>query len=209
MGSENDIERADDHVLHPAEATPPRARPPGADHGLRWSLNNMLAGLQEALPEGSVIRVNGRDRARADVLSELQSLLAQYALVDSSHAEQRALRAQLRAAKPAARALRQRLKEALVTRLGRNSPDLSRFGMEIRDRRKPTVQRQALAAEKARRTRALRGTKGPRQKAAIRFVGEPTLVLNAADAGGQEARSSQGALFEARPALAMIDPDTS
>jgi hypothetical protein len=152
-------------------------RSAGANHGLRGALNAMLSGVQTVIPDGSLIRVDGVDQKKADVVTELQAVMTQYAAVDSSAAAVRADRAQLRQALPAAHLLLQHLKDAMIAYLGRGSPELQKFGLKARSGRKPTVQQKALAAEKARRTRALRGTKGSRQKAAIRFVGEPTLVL--------------------------------
>jgi hypothetical protein len=137
----------------------------------------MLSGVQTVIPDGSLIRVDGSDQKKADVVTELQAVLTQYAAADGSAAQVKASRAQLRQAEPAARLLLAHLKDAIFAFLGRGSPELGQFGLKARTTRKPTVQQKALAAEKARRTRALRGTKGSRQKAAIRYVGQPTLVL--------------------------------
>ena len=133
--------------------------------------------LETALPDGDLIRVNGTVRQKADVLAELQAVLMQYAAVDDAAAIAQANRARLRDALPAARLLLAHLKDAMIGVVGRDSPELGKFGLEARAVRKLTVKQKALAAEKARRTRVLRGTKGSRQKAAIRYVGEPTLVL--------------------------------
>jgi hypothetical protein len=137
----------------------------------------MLWGVEIVVPDGSLIRLGGVDRKKTDVVSELQAVLAQYASVDSTAAVVRAERAQLREALPAADALLRHLRAALVVFLGQGNPELEKFGVRIREPRKPTVQQKVLAGEKARRTRALRGTLGPRQKKAIRYTGEPTLVL--------------------------------
>ena len=163
-----------------AGATSTVTQPRGASHGLRAALSAMLSGVQTVIPDGSLIRVNGVDEKKADVVSELQSVLAQYASVDSSTAVAKANRVQLRQALPAAHQTLQQLKDAMVASFGRGSPELQKFGLQARSARKPTTQEKALAAEKARRTRALRGTKGSHQKAAIRYVGEPTLVLGPA-----------------------------
>jgi hypothetical protein len=160
-----------------AGTTPTVGRAAGANHGLRGALNAMLSGVQTVIPDGNLIRVDGVDQKKADVVTELQAVMTQYAAVDSSAAAAKADRAQLRQALPAAHLLLQHLKDAMIAYLGRGSPELQKFGLKARSGRKPTVQQKALAAEKARRTRALRGTKGSRQKAAIRFAGEPTLVL--------------------------------
>jgi hypothetical protein len=137
----------------------------------------MLGGVETVLPDGSLIRLGGVDQKKADVVSELKAVLAQYARVDNAAAVARAERAQLHEALPAAYRMLRHLRAALVVFLGQDNPDLEKFGVRIREPRKPTVQRKALAAEKARRTRALRGTMGPRQKEAIRYTGEPPLVL--------------------------------
>jgi len=140
----------------------------------------MLSGVQTVIPDGSLIRVDGVDQKKADVVTELQAVLTQHAAVDSSAAAVKANRAQLSQALPAAHLLLQHLKLAIIALLGKGSPELQQFGLQVRVPRKLTVQQKALAAEKARRTRALRGTKGSRQKAAIRYAGEPTLVLGPA-----------------------------
>jgi hypothetical protein len=169
-------------------------QPRGASHGLRAALSAMLSGVQTVIPDGSLIRVNGVDEKKADVVSGMQSVLAQYASVDSSTAVAKAARVQLRQAQPAAHQMLQQLKDAVIAFLGRGSPELQKFGLKARTARKPTTQQKALAAEKARRTRALRGTKGSRQKAAIRYAGEPTLVLGpAVNPAEPSAPSSSGA----------------
>ena len=213
MGSTNDIPRANDHALQTSDATPPRARPPGADHGLRWALTAMLSGLQEAHPrrERHSRRRQGQGQTLATSFRSWSRCSLSTPLVDSLRAEERALRAQLRAAKPAARALRLRLQDGPDRPPG-SWPQPGPLALRPGAPRPPQADgaaEKALAAEKRRRTRALRRTKGPRQKAAIRFVGEPTLVLNPAEPVRRGASPSVGALFEPPPALAMIDPDTS
>jgi len=155
-------------------------QPRGASHGLRAALNAMLSGIQTVIPDGSLIRINGVDQKKADVVTELQSVLEKYASVDSSVAVAKATRVQLHQAQPAAQQTLQQLKDAMIASFGRGSPELQKFGLRAPSARKLTTQQKALAAEKARRTRALRGTKGSRQKAAIRYAGEPTLVLGPA-----------------------------
>ncbi len=182
-GSENNSPQSN------AGTTPTVARQGGANHGLRGALSAMLSGVQTVIPDGSLIRIDGVDQTKADVVSELQSVLAKYAAIDSSAAVTKANRVQLRQAQAAAQLLRQQLKDAMITSLGRGSPELQKFGLQARGRRNPTVQQKALSAEKARRTRALRGTKGSRQKAAIQYTGEPTLVLGP-NSPPQEAPSS-------------------
>ncbi len=172
-----------------AGTTPTVARATGANHGIRGALNAMLSGVQTVIPDGNLIRVDGVDQKKADVVRELQAVLTQYAAVDSSAAAVKANRVQLRQTLPAAHLLLTQLKDAMIAYLGRGSPELQQFGLKASVARKPTVQQKALSAEKARLTRVLRGTKGSRQKAAIQYTGEPTLVLGP-NSPPQEAPSS-------------------
>lgn len=55
---------------------------------------------------------------------------------------------------------------------------LETFGIGVQKARAPrTPEQNVLAAVKGRRTRRVRGTKGPKQRAAITLVGEPGLVV--------------------------------
>src|SRR5450755_1235940 len=101
----------------------------GASHGLRAALSAMLSGVQTVIPDGSLIRVDGVDQKKADVVSELQSVLAQYASVDSSMAEAKANRVQLRQALPAAHQTLRDLKDAVIAAFGRGSPELQKCGL--------------------------------------------------------------------------------
>jgi hypothetical protein len=156
---------------------PPKGRPPGADHGIRAALTSLLWGLQRNIPDGALVRIDGADRQKAEAAAQMQSILAQFATVDQLAAELAAERSKLRQLLPSARELRVTLKAAMVTHFGRSSPTLDEFGIRVHGARKLTVDEKALKAEKARRTRILRGTMGKRQKATIRYTGDPTLVL--------------------------------
>jgi hypothetical protein len=158
--------------------TPTAGSPKLAALGLRAALEAMLSGVQQVIPDGSDVLVAGVKLKKADVVAKLQAFTSQYDAITTQAATLLAERQGLKQALPDARTLLQELKDAVIAAFGRGSPEIQKFGLRVRATRKqPTVQQKALAAEKARRTRALRGTKGSRQKAAIRYVGQPTLVL--------------------------------
>jgi hypothetical protein len=157
--------------------TAPMGRLPGADHGIRAALTSLLWGLQRNIPDGALVRIDGADRPKAEAVAQLQSILAQFASIDQLAAELAAERSKLRQLLPSARELRVTLKGAMVTHFGRSSATLDEFGIRVHGARKLTVDEKALKAEKARRTRILRGTMGKRQKATIRYTGDPTLIL--------------------------------
>jgi hypothetical protein len=168
-----------------------------AAHGLRAALEAMLSGVQQVIPDGSNVLVAGAQLTKADVVAKLTVFLTQYSAIETQAAVVKADRQGLKQSLPEARQLLQELKDAVIAAFGRGSPDLQKFGVRVRVTRKPTSQQRALAAEKARRTRALRGTKGSRQKAAIRFAGEPTLVLG--PNGPQQAAPSSTATSGSKP----------
>jgi hypothetical protein len=155
----------------------------------------MLSGVEQVIPDGSDVLVAGVQTKKADVVAKLQAFLSTYSAIDTQAAALTAERQGLKQSLPQGRLLLQELKDAMVAFLGRGSPDIQKFGLRVGgSRRKLTTQQKALSAEKARRTRALRGTKGSRQKAAIRYAGEPTLVLGPAQAPAEpSAAGSSGA----------------
>ena len=127
-----------------------------------------------------------------------RGFLSQYSAIATQAAELKADRQGLRQSLPEVRQLLQELKDAMIAAFGRSSPEIQKFGLRGRTARKLTSEQRALAAEKARRTRALRGTKGSRQKAAIRFAGQPTLVLGP----GETPAETSPAAVAAKPPVA-------
>jgi hypothetical protein len=169
-------------------------------HGLRAGLTAMLSGVQQAIPDGSNVLVAGAQLPKADVVAELNGFLSQYSAIETQMAVVKADRQGLKQTLPKARQLLQELKDAVIAAFGRGSPEIQKFGLRVRTIRKQTSQQKALAAEKARLTRALRGTKGSRQKAAIQYTGEPTLVLGP-NSSPQAAPSSTVAPSSKPPAV--------
>jgi type I site-specific restriction endonuclease len=168
------------------------------DLGVRAALEAMLSGVQQAIPDGSEVLVAGAKLMKADMVAKLQGFLSQYSAIATQAAELKADRQGLRQSLPEVRQLLQELKDAMIVAFGRSSPEIQKFGLRGRTARKLTSEQRALAAEKARRTRALRGTKGSRQKAAIRFAGQPTLVLGP----GETPAETSPAAVAAKPPVA-------
>lgn len=172
-----------------AGAAPPTRVP----KGFRLELQLMLAGVQSAFPSGTSLAIAGAQTTQVSIVQNLQAALALYAAVDGQESGLAAARADLKTALPGERALYTSLKTALIAFFGKSSPQLKRFGIQLKQRAPATPAQKLIAAEKAKQTRTLRHTQGPKQKAALQFqgqVGISTQVNPQASAGTGEGTSA-------------------
>ena len=143
-----------------------------APKGLRFELQQMLAGVQAVIPDGTLINTPGGSQSKVAVVKELTDALSEYQAIDIPQAALVAARKQLRDDLPRLHALYTELKDALSASFGRQNPLLAQFGLKPRQLPKPLTPEQRVArAVKARQTRSLRHTGGVRQKASVQYEG--------------------------------------
>jgi hypothetical protein len=140
--------------------------------GFRLSLQQMLAGLQAVIPDGSSLPTTGGSLTKADMVKRLSDGMSEYLAIDAEVTALGKARLQLRDDLPALQAYYVEVKESLLLYFGKRSPQLAQFGLAPQKLRKPLTSEQKVArAEKARATRQLRHTGGVRQKAAVQYEG--------------------------------------
>jgi hypothetical protein len=141
--------------------------------GLRLKLQQMLAGAQAVIPEGSSITTTAGSLTKAAIVKMLTDELSEFQAVDAGVTALGVARVQLRDDLPEIHAIYTELKDALSAQFGRRNPLLAQFGLKPQQVRKQLTPEQRVArAAKARQTRLLRHTGGVRQKAAVQYQGE-------------------------------------
>ena len=148
--------------------------------GLREELQQLLAGVNAILTEGSSLLTEGGGQlGKADITQTLSGGVAAYAAVDTQAATPRQSRVQLRAGSPVLRAFCAQLKADLIHAFGKGSPLLSQCGIGQKKLALPRTPVQKLAAAtKAQQTRALRHTMGRKQRSGLQFTGQVTVSTN-------------------------------
>jgi len=138
-------------------------------------LQQMLAGTQKNLPATSTVDVNGQELKQSDIVAKLQGWIQ--------------LCEQKEAAKAAAGTAVQALKEAGITEflvvyvqalkqaLGKSSPLLADFGLNVTQRKVPTPETRTLAHAKMLATRAARQTLGSQQKKTVKGPGVTSVTV--------------------------------
>jgi hypothetical protein len=163
--------------------------------------------VESVLPAGTSLTINGVAVKQAVIDTTLQNWIAIFKAVDTAKAAyQSAVTARL-GITVAARTYYKALKAALKLQFGPQSPLLASFGISVDKPGVTSTKTRLVAAAKRNQTRALRGTKGKNQRAAIVVVGDPpvtvasdgtvqsgppTLNVPAGDALGSPLSSSSG-----------------
>ena len=154
-------------------------------HGTERSLDAVADGLKLGIPTGiTSLLVGGVTYTVADLEKKVAEVAKPWKDVRAAHAVIRAAMASREADERAALSFLSDLRSAIVTLLGRKNEELTRFGLTPeKARRQLTPAELVVRAEKARLTRELRGTKGKRQKEALRADGTPAIVIGATGPG--------------------------
>jgi hypothetical protein len=143
-----------------------------APKGFRTKVSQMLAGLEAVIPDGSSVTVGGQSVAKSDLVTEMTQIISAYQGLDAAVSATKGVRSQLKAQIPGFHQQFLELKDGLVSSLGRGSPQLAQFGITAAKPAKPLNPTQKVVrAEKAKNTRAMRHTMGPRQTAAVQYTG--------------------------------------
>jgi hypothetical protein len=134
---------------------------------LQAQLTALLTGIKNDLAGVDPIDLDGVPTKQAEIVAEVEALLAAIAAVKeqrklllSAVAKQKDLLAQFRG-------VRVSIKRFLQTKFGAQSPKLQDFGFTQTHQGKATVEVKAAAQAQAKATRALRHTAGKKQKQAV------------------------------------------
>jgi hypothetical protein len=176
--------------------------------GFRLKLQQMLAGAEAVIPDGSSITTPGGSLTKASIVKTLTDDLSEFQALDTEQLALGKIRLQLRDDLPGMHTYYTELKDALAGQFGKRSPMLTQFGLKPQQLRKQLTPEQRVArAEKARQTRLLRHTGGVRQKAAVQYQGQvdvsaqlrPTQVVSTSAAPSVEV--SPGVSTSGKPAV--------
>jgi hypothetical protein len=141
--------------------------------GWRLKLQQMLAGIEAVIPEGSSLPTTGGSLAKVEMVQRLSDGMSEYLAIDTVVTALGKARLQLRDDLPALQSFYTEVKDALLLYFGKRSPQLTQFGLAPQKSRKPLTSEQNVArAVKARATRQLRHTGGVRQKAEVQYQGQ-------------------------------------
>ena len=145
--------------------------------GFRLQLQQMLTGLQTALPSDSKLVApagsNVGTLAVTTLIQQMQAGLAEFSAVDAAELTLAHARVALGADLPGLHAQYDALKLALEFFFGRQSPELAQFGLKPKRKAAPlSPEAQLMATAKRLQTRAIRHTAGSKQKAAMKFTGQ-------------------------------------
>ncbi len=160
-------------------------------------LAELLDALVANFPAATTITVNGRAMKQKAWVALVRRYLKAFRAVDPVLQAYRDVVNRRRAVEVEARELVKALRAAVKTLLGNQSPLLSRFGIPMDTARTTSAQDTLVSVAKRRQTRAVRGTKGRKQRLAIKTVGNPPLGV-----------TSEGELNVGAPPVNVAPPST-
>ncbi len=172
------------------------------DHAFRAELEQIDDAVQKLIPSGAIIPIGGQSPTREQVLAQLQPTLDLFTAVDAQVRATKLARLNLKGALPAAHQLVKSLKAALVNLLGPGNPELVSFGIKTGHKKALTAEQKFLRAQKATKTRKVRGTLGSRQKQDVKFTGQ-------LEAQAVESSGNQGSGGDTTPAAGATGGDTT
>jgi hypothetical protein len=144
--------------------------------GTELRLDKLVDGLQKAPATLTQITVNGVNMTVADVLKKVLEVEKPWKDARAAHAVLRALSLSREQDEEKALALLNDVKAGLVASLGRQNQALTDYGFRPQRRRtKLTLAEKTARSAKAKLTRELRHTMGPKEKAAIKATGAPVV----------------------------------
>ncbi len=155
-------------------ATTTGSKSPGA---LETKVQNALVGVQQAIPAGSTLSINGGPMTQAQLALKLSGYLPVFQNVRNDQQAYAQAVAARTAMEPDAREFLVLLRAALIAQFGRGSLLLTKFGMSSGKRTPPTPQTTVLAAAKATLTRTKRGTLSKKAQQRITVVSQPQVTI--------------------------------
>jgi hypothetical protein len=160
-----------------------------AKTGLRTEITALVNGFGTQFPDASsTLTVSGQPTTVSDLLASFAAALGFFAAVDTAVQALKTQRQALTAEQPSASNLVASVKAALIATFGKGNPVLVAFGFSAVKPRVLTTAQKLVKSEKAKATRALRGTTGPRKKLETQFVG--TVQVQTSLSGNQAAGSN-------------------
>ncbi len=186
---------------------------PNVPSKFQTEVAGMISGFTNDLPTTvKNLTIAGGSMTVAAILSQLNAIMTTINTVATTKTAFTEAVAARKAALPADKAFIAQLVMAVKLLFGTSASQLAAFGITPpKAKAKPTIKALAIAKAKSAATRALRGTKGKKQKAAITLQGQSTLQVLGPD--GQpvdpaDAGSSSGSAPATPAAPAAAAPVT-
>jgi len=142
-------------------------------------LQQLQLGVQKYLPQTSTLSVEKGSMTAAQIADRLKTYLQTFADLRDKKEQARQQLGVLQQQLPEAHGFTMGLRSALVGFFGRESPELSQFGISVGGRTSLTSEQKAIAHAKAVNTRKVRHTLGRKQHLAQGVVNPTVLVLGA------------------------------
>jgi hypothetical protein len=157
-----------------------QTNPSSTAKGIELKADTAIQGLQTAVPAGvTQILVGKVTYQLPDLVKYAQQMVQPWKTIRTAHATIRQEIAARPVDKKNLEGFLADLKIAMSAVLGRDSQVLTQFGFKPQKPTKAlTPEQKVTRAAKARLTRALRGTKGSKQKAAIRQTQNPAISIS-------------------------------
>ena len=144
---------------------------------LDQKLNQLINGVQTTVTSGQTFPINGQSYKQSTLLAALKEQVAPFDAAESAHEVLKKAVVDREAARPAALAFYNAVVSVLLANYGNDTATLATFGLAPRKaKRQLTSEEKLKAAAKAKATRALRGTMGPKKKEAIKATGPVTIT---------------------------------
>jgi hypothetical protein len=158
-----------------ATTTQPKAIAPAK---FEAALVKMDAGVQQTLPAGTSLNINGVVMKQPAIDTTLQGWIATFKAADQAKAAfQQAVAARV-AITVAANTFYKTLKALLKSQFAGNAAALASFGLAVDKPISSSATTKILAVAKRAQTRTVRGTKSKKAAAKITVVGQPPLSVN-------------------------------
>jgi len=143
----------------------------------QMQLQQMLAGAEKDLPATSTVDVNGQELKQSEIVAKLQGWIQLHEQKDAAKAVAGTAMQALKAVVPEVTQFKVVFGQALKQVLGRSSPLLADFGLNVTQRKVPTTETRILAKAKSAATRVARQTMGKQQKKAVKGSGVTSVTV--------------------------------
>ena len=139
---------------------------------LDQKLNQIIRGVQTTLSSNQTYVIDGQSYKQSTLLTALKEQVAPFDAAAAAHEVLKKAVVDREAARPAALAFYNAVVSVLLGSYGGDTTTLATFGLAPRKaKRQLTSEEKLKAAAKAKATRALRGTVGPKKKLEIKAQG--------------------------------------
>jgi hypothetical protein len=147
--------------------------------GLELRLDMAVEGIKSAFPPGvTEVYLRGIPYTQPLLLAEAQNVLAPWKGVRGAKGTIRTFANSKPATIDQGREFLGALLVSMASHYGEDDETLTKFGFKPKKKRKPlSSEKEVIRVAKAKKTRELRGTKGKRQKAAIKFDGDAHVLI--------------------------------